>query len=78
MGRTKTSNRPYLPDIKVLFVIRLLKLERALIDVVPVEPKTVDKWKYPPYSGHYDGALFLGGDNMVLTAYPRREDLGAW
>src|ERR1700733_14731411 len=24
-------------------------------DVVPVEPSTVPLWKYPPYSGHYDG-----------------------
>ncbi|KAI9440733.1 hypothetical protein H4582DRAFT_2074520 [Lactarius indigo] len=29
-------------------------------DVVPVEPKTVDQWKYPPYSGHYDGESIWG------------------
>ncbi|KAI9440737.1 carboxypeptidase S [Lactarius indigo] len=29
-------------------------------DVVPVDPKTVDQWKYPPYSGHYDGELVWG------------------
>ena len=25
------------------------------VDVVPVEPETVDKWEHPPYSGYYDG-----------------------
>ncbi|KAI0296515.1 carboxypeptidase S [Multifurca ochricompacta] len=29
-------------------------------DVVPVEPKTVDQWKYPPFSGHYDGEFIWG------------------
>ncbi|KAI9453413.1 hypothetical protein BJY52DRAFT_1289449 [Lactarius psammicola] len=29
-------------------------------DVVPVDPKTVDQWKYPPYSGHYDGESIWG------------------
>ncbi|KAH9975656.1 hypothetical protein BJV74DRAFT_178104 [Russula compacta] len=29
-------------------------------DVVPVEPETIDQWKYPPYSGHYDGQLIWG------------------
>ncbi|KAI0295384.1 carboxypeptidase S [Multifurca ochricompacta] len=29
-------------------------------DVVPVEPKTVDQWKYPPYSGYYDGEFIWG------------------
>ncbi|KAH7105750.1 carboxypeptidase S [Auriculariales sp. MPI-PUGE-AT-0066] len=29
-------------------------------DVVPVEPETVDQWKYPPYSGHYDGDWVYG------------------
>lgn len=24
-------------------------------DVVPVNPETVNEWKYPPYSGYYDG-----------------------
>lgn len=24
-------------------------------DVVPVDPTTVSSWKYPPYSGYYDG-----------------------
>lgn len=26
-------------------------------DVVPVDPKTVDEWQFPPYSGFYDGQL---------------------
>lgn len=29
-------------------------------DVVPVEPSTVNQWKYPPYSGHYDGEFIYG------------------
>ncbi|KAI9440732.1 hypothetical protein H4582DRAFT_2074519 [Lactarius indigo] len=29
-------------------------------DVVPVDPKTVNQWKYPPYSGHYDGEVIWG------------------
>jgi Gly-Xaa carboxypeptidase len=29
-------------------------------DVVPVNPDTIDQWKYPPYSGHYDGELIWG------------------
>jgi len=29
-------------------------------DVVPVDPKTVDQWKFPPYSGHYDGESIWG------------------
>ncbi|SCV99684.1 LAFE_0B00232g1_1 [Lachancea fermentati] len=35
---------------------RLLKpmLFTAHQDVVPVERKTVSKWKFPPFSGHYD------------------------
>lgn len=24
-------------------------------DVVPVDPKTVDQWEQPPYSGYFDG-----------------------
>ncbi|KAH9975658.1 carboxypeptidase S [Russula compacta] len=29
-------------------------------DVVPVEPKTVDQWTHPPYSGYYDGEFIWG------------------
>ena len=29
-------------------------------DVVPVDPTTVDQWKYPPYSGHFDGERIWG------------------
>jgi len=29
-------------------------------DVVPVLPATADKWKYPPYSAHYDGKFVWG------------------
>ena len=78
MDQTKTSNRPYSPHIKVQSATHSLKLEPTPIDVVPVNPDTADEWEYPPYSGHYDGALFLERDDVMLTAYPRREDLGVW
>jgi acetylornithine deacetylase/succinyl-diaminopimelate desuccinylase-like protein len=29
-------------------------------DVVPVDPKTVDEWTHPPYSGFYDGERIWG------------------
>lgn len=29
-------------------------------DVVPVEESTIDDWKYPPFSGHYDGKNVWG------------------
>ncbi|KAH9962677.1 carboxypeptidase S [Russula dissimulans] len=29
-------------------------------DVVPVDPETVEQWKYPPYSGYYDGEFIWG------------------
>ncbi|KDN44468.1 hypothetical protein RSAG8_05515, partial [Rhizoctonia solani AG-8 WAC10335] len=29
-------------------------------DVVPVDPKTVDQWKQPPFSGYYDGTYVWG------------------
>lgn len=29
-------------------------------DVVPVDPKTVDQWKQPPFSGKYDGTWVWG------------------
>jgi hypothetical protein len=36
------------------------------IDVVPVNPDTVDEWEYPPYSGHYDGTLSLNFGDMGI------------
>ncbi|EKM49934.1 uncharacterized protein PHACADRAFT_130350 [Phanerochaete carnosa HHB-10118-sp] len=30
------------------------------IDVVPVEPATLDLWEHPPYSGYYDGTWLWG------------------
>lgn len=32
-----------------------LKLRGVFVDVVPVEPTTVDTWEHPPYSGFFDG-----------------------
>ncbi|KAF9262223.1 carboxypeptidase S [Marasmius fiardii PR-910] len=29
-------------------------------DVVPVDPKTVNEWTHPPYSGYYDGSNLWG------------------
>lgn len=29
-------------------------------DVVPVDPATAHQWKYPPYSGHFDGERIWG------------------
>lgn len=29
-------------------------------DVVPINPATVPNWKYPPFSGHYDGEWIYG------------------
>ncbi|THH12982.1 hypothetical protein EW146_g7187 [Bondarzewia mesenterica] len=29
-------------------------------DVVPVDPKTVDEWEHPPYSGYFDGTNIWG------------------
>jgi len=31
-----------------------------MLDVVPVDPETVGSWKYPPYSGHFDGERIWG------------------
>ncbi|KAF7971934.1 hypothetical protein HWV62_19379 [Athelia sp. TMB] len=33
-------------------------------DVVPVHPNTVDKWKFPPYSGHFDGKNIWGRGSL--------------
>jgi Gly-Xaa carboxypeptidase len=30
------------------------------VDVVPVDPSTLDKWTYPPWEGHYDGEYLWG------------------
>ena len=30
-----------------------------MIDVVPVDPTTVDQWIHPPYSGYFDGEFLL-------------------
>ena len=48
----------------------------ASIDVVPVNPDTVDEWKYPPYSGYYDGMLSPECGDLALMMYLRRVDLG--
>ena len=33
----------------------LIVILSRYLDVVPVEPNTVDDWVQPPYSGYYDG-----------------------
>ncbi|GAA5928677.1 M20 family metallopeptidase [Sporobolomyces koalae] len=30
------------------------------LDVVPVDPSTLDKWTWPPWQGHYDGEYLWG------------------
>ncbi len=45
----KGSNR----DLKPILLM-------AHQDVVPVLPETVNLWKYPPFSGHYDGTNVWG------------------
>ncbi|GAA5980696.1 hypothetical protein JCM5350_006355 [Sporobolomyces pararoseus] len=30
------------------------------VDVVPIDPSTLDKWTYPPFEGHYDGSYLWG------------------
>ena len=52
--------------------------ESVPTDVVPVNPETVSEWKYPPYSGYYDGMLSLNRGDMIPTIRFRREDMGAW
>ena len=50
----------------------------SLVDVVPVNPKTVNEWEYPPYSGHYDGRpFFKRGDVIPMTSF-RRGHMGPW
>ena len=41
--------------------------ESVPTDVVPVNPETVGEWKYPPYSGYYDGTLSLDRSDVMLT-----------
>jgi len=41
------------PDLKPLLLT-------AHQDVVPVDPKTVDQWTHPPYSGYFDGKFVWG------------------
>ncbi|KAF8582795.1 carboxypeptidase S [Ramaria rubella] len=41
------------PDLKPLLLT-------AHQDVVPVDPKTVDQWVHPPYSGYFDGTYLWG------------------
>lgn len=47
------------------------------VDVVPVEPSTIDQWLHPPYSGYYDGK----DASYLRAAYPHRDrrqvDMGA-
>ncbi|KIM61312.1 hypothetical protein SCLCIDRAFT_122268 [Scleroderma citrinum Foug A] len=38
----------------------ILGILTSSADVVPVDPSTVSQWKYPPYSGHYDGTWIWG------------------
>ena len=33
------------------------------IDVVPVDPQTVDQWEKPPFCGCFDGKVYLFNHN---------------
>jgi acetylornithine deacetylase/succinyl-diaminopimelate desuccinylase-like protein len=48
-----------------------------MIDVVPVDPTTVDQWTHPPYSGYFDGEFLLYPGAMD-THYLRQAYLGTW
>ncbi|KAG8788422.1 hypothetical protein FRC15_004397 [Serendipita sp. 397] len=41
------------------FVSPLEDMNKSSADTVPVNPTTVDKWTYPPWSGYYDGNLSM-------------------
>jgi len=51
-----------------------------MIDVVPVDPTTVDQWTHPPYSGYFDGELLLyvGTTDAHLSLSLRQAHLGTW
>lgn len=42
-----------------MYRLMFLRSERyfcqILSDVVPVDPRTVDEWVHPPFSGYFDG-----------------------
>jgi Gly-Xaa carboxypeptidase len=42
----------------ILLLIRDVLNE--FLDVVPVNPDTVDQWEHPPYSGYFDGERIWG------------------
>ncbi|KAG8863946.1 hypothetical protein FRC20_010416 [Serendipita sp. 405] len=42
------------------FVSPLEDMNKSSADTVPVNPTTVDKWTYPPWSGYYDGEFIWG------------------
>lgn len=37
----------------------LINIVSPSLDVVPVDPLTVNQWKQPPFSGYYDGELYV-------------------
>ena len=51
-----------------------------MIDVVPVDPTTVDQWTHPPYSGYFDGEFLLypGAMDTHLSLSLRQAYLGTW
>ena len=44
-------------------------LTQISVDVVPVEPLTLNQWKYPPFSGFYDGMVGIAAH----TTWSQRE-----
>lgn len=53
--------------------------DHTFIDVVPVEPVTVDAWIHPPYSGYYDGQHYTVSRCYIVLAHgeARNMDLGS-
>ena len=41
-----------------MFIISIFEIDRS--KVVPAPESTLDRWTYPPFSGHYDGEYVWG------------------
>ena len=47
-------------------------------DTVPVDPRTIDQWTHPPWSGLYDGMCSVGIGRLRYLYALRGMDLGPW
>jgi len=59
------------PSMSISVRLLIVVLFMAHQDVVPVPAVTVSDWKFPPWSGHFDGELIWGRgmflENIQLT-----------